>query len=115
MSDLLSSPSMGLLLALVASLGLSVALAGAGLLVIDRISMREKLREIDDLYRLVSTRDQELMLPLVDRVSGPVQGLLAKLGRRFTPADYAERVRIQMLQAGRTAPGAADRFMAVRS
>src|SRR4051812_5578435 len=115
MSDVMTSAQVGLVLAVIASVGLSVALAGGGFVVIDRISMRGKLREIDDLYRLVSTRDQELMLPLVDRVSGPVQGLLAKLGRRFSPADYADRVRIQMLQAGRTAPGAADRFMAVRS
>ena len=93
MSDLYSRPGAGLLLAIVAALGFSVLIAGVGLLVLDRISLRTKLREIDDLYRLVGVRDQELMLPLVDRVSGPVQHILNKLGRRFSPKGYADGIR----------------------
>ena len=68
MSDLFARPGAGLLMAIVAALGLSVLVAGVGMLVLDRISLRTKLREIDDLYQLVGVRDQELMLPLVDRV-----------------------------------------------
>src|SRR5438045_8991933 len=115
MSDLMTRPGFGLLLAIAAALGLSVSVAGVGLLVLDRLALREKLRGIDDLYKLVGVRDQELMLPFADRVSGPAQNVLVKLARRFSPAGYADRVRIMMLQAGRTAPGAADRFLAVRS
>ena len=115
MSDLYSRPGAGLLLAIVAALGFSVLIAGVGLLVLDRISLRTKLREIDDLYRLVGVRDQELMLPLVDRVSGPAQSILNKLGRRFSPKGYAEGVRVLMLRAGRLEAGAADRFMATRA
>ena len=114
MSDLYSRPGAGLLLAIVAALGFSVLIAGVGLLLLDRISLRTKLREIDDLYRLVGVRDQELMLPFVDRVSGPVQGILTKLGRRFSPSGYADGIRVLMLRAGRLEAGAADRFMATR-
>ena len=114
MSDLYSRPGAGLLLAIVAALGFSVLIAGVGLLVLDRISLRSKLREIDDLYRLVGVRDQELMLPFADRVSGPVQHILSKLGRRFSPSGYADSVRVLMLRAGRLEAGAADRFMATR-
>src|SRR3954466_11599656 len=114
MSDLYSRPGAGMLLAIVAALGFSVLIAGVGLLVLDRISLRTKLREIDDLYRLVGVRDQELMLPLVDRVSGPVQRILNKLGRRVSPSGYADGIRILMLRAGRLEAGAADRFMATR-
>src|SRR6185369_10464206 len=60
-------------------------------------------------------RDQELMLPLVDRVSGPAQRVLVRMGRRVSPSDYADRIRVTMLRAGRLAPGAADRFLALRS
>src|SRR3954463_16007944 len=115
MSDLLNRDGAGLLLSIVASLGLAVLVAGVGLLVLDRVSLRSKLRDIDDLYRLVGVRDQELMMPLVDRVSGPVQHVLSKIGQRVTPSGYADGVRVLMRRAGRLDPTAADRFLAVRS
>jgi tight adherence protein C len=115
MSDLYARPGAGLLMAIVAALGLSVLVAGVGLLVLDRISLRSKLREIDDLYQLVGVRDQELMLPFVDRVSSPMQRILSRLGTRFTPSGYAEGIRVMMLRAGRLDPTAPDRFMALRA
>src|SRR5207249_3467518 len=60
-------------------------------------------------------RDQELMLPLVDRVSGPFQRILSRLGRRLSPSGYADGIRVLMLRAGRLEAGAADRFMALRA
>jgi tight adherence protein C len=115
MSDVVTSPGGGLLLAIVATLGLSVLTVGVGMMVAERLSLRTKLREIDDLYSLVGTRDQELMLSFSDRVGEPAQRLLARLGRRLSPKGYAERIRVLMLRAGRTAPGAADRFLAIRA
>jgi tight adherence protein C len=115
MSDVVTSPGSGLLLAIVATLGLSVLTVGVGMMVAERLSLRTKLREIDDLYSLVGTRDQELMLSFSDRVGEPAQRLLARLGRRLSPKGYAERIRVLMLRAGRTAPGAADRFLAIRA
>ena len=115
MSDLYARPGIGLLMAIVAALGFSVLIAGVGMLVLDLLSLRAKLREIDDLYQLVGVRDQELMLPLVDRVSGPFQRILSRLGNRFTPSGYAEGIRVLMLRAGRLDPTAPDRFMALRA
>ncbi|MEY2420887.1 MAG: tight adherence protein [Acidimicrobiaceae bacterium] len=115
MSDFMTRPGAGLLLAIGASAGLSVFVAAVGILVLERVSLRTKLREIDDLYRLVGVRDQELMLPFVDRVSGPIQRVLSAGGRRFSPAGYVEGIRVMMRRAGRLDPGAADRFLAVRS
>jgi tight adherence protein C len=114
MSELAANPT-GLILAIATSLSLSLLVVGVGLLVIDRISLRSKLRDIDDLYQLVGVRDQELMLPFVDRVSGPMQKLLTRVGRRVSPSGYAEGIRVMMLRAGRLAPGAADRFLAMRA
>ena len=115
MSDFYARPGAGLLLAIGAALALSVLVAGVGMLVLDRLSLRAKLRDIDDLYQLVGVRDQELMLPLVDRVSGPAQKILSRLGRRLSPSGYADRIRVMMLRAGRLDPSAADRFMAIRA
>ena len=114
-ADLFAAPGMGLLLAIATSLALSLLVAGVGMLVLDRITLRTKLREIDDLYKLVGVRDQELMLPFVDRMSGPVQAILIRLGRRFSPSGYAEEVRVLMLRAGRLDPSAPDRFLAMRA
>src|SRR2546421_435393 len=114
MSELTGDPTR-LVLAIAAALSLSTLVAGAGLLAIDRISLRTKLRGIDDLYHLVGVRDQELMLPLVDRVSGPLQRILSRLGRRFSPGGYVENVRVMMLRAGRLEPSAPDRFIALRA
>src|SRR5436190_11418481 len=115
MSDVMTKPATEFLLAIAAAGALSVLVAGVGILVLDRISLRAKLREIDDLYQLVGVRDQELMLPFVDRVSGPFQRILSRLGNRFTPSGYAEGIRVLMLRAGRLDPTAADRFMALRA
>src|SRR3954453_22450391 len=115
MSDVLARPGMGLLLAVATSLALSLLVASVGMLVLDRISLRTKLREIDDLYKLVGVRDQELMLPFVDRVSGPVQAILIRLGRRFSPSGYAQQGRVLMLRPGPLDPSAPDRFLAMRA
>ena len=115
MSDLFNRPGAGLLFALITSLGLSALVAAVGLFAVDRLSMRAKLAKIDDLYKLVGVRDQELMLPLKDRVSQPAQRVLSRVGRLFSPGSYAENARVKMLRAGRMAPGAADRFMAMRA
>jgi tight adherence protein C len=111
----MARPGAGLLLAITAAFAFSVLIAGVGLLALDRVSLRAKLREIDDLYRLVGVRDQELMLPLAERVSGPVQRLLSRIGRRVSPSGYVEGVRLMMLRAGRLDPAAADRFLALRA
>src|SRR3954451_16455264 len=115
MAYILSTPVMGLLFAVSASLALSLLIASVGMLVLDRISLRNQLREIDDLYKLVGVRDQELMLPFVDRVAGPVQAILSRLGRRLSPASYVDNVRVLMLRAGRLDPTAPDRFLATRA
>lgn len=115
MSELLASPNGLVLLAIGVAAGLAVLTIGVGLIVADRLSLRAKLRGIDDLYQLVGVRDQELMLSFTDRVADPAQRLLVRLGHLLSPSGYAERARVLMLRAGRSEAGAADRFMAVRA
>ena len=113
MSELFAREGMGTLLAIAAALAAGGLVATAGFLVVDRVSLRTKLREIDDLYKLVGVRDQELMLPFADRVASPVFGILTALGRRFSPAGRVEQMRVMLRRAGR--PDAdTDRYLAIR-
>jgi tight adherence protein C len=113
MSEVLTQGGTGTLLAIVAAVSAAGFVAGAGLLVVDRVSLRSKLREIDDLYKLVDIRDQELMLPFVDRVASPALGVLTRLGRRFSPTGRVEQMRVMLRRAGR--PDAdTDRYLAIR-
>lgn len=109
----LSQGDIGSLLAVVVALAMGGLLLTAGLLVVDRVGLRTKLREIDDLYKLVDVRDQELMLPFADRVAAPVLGSLSKLGWRFSPAGRVEGIRSMLRRAGRPETDT-DRYLAMR-
>lgn len=104
---------MGAILAILAAVSTAGVLAGAGLLIVDRVSLRAKLRGIDDLYRLVDVRDQELMLPFSDRILGPVVRTLSRLGWRFSPAGRIDEIRSMLRRAGR-AEADTDRYLAFR-
>jgi tight adherence protein C len=113
MSETLAGGGIGTLLAVLAALSAAGLVASAGFLVVDRITLRSKLRDIDDLYKLVDVRDQELMLPFADRVTSPVFGILTTLGRRVSPAGRVEQMRLMLRRAGR--PDAdTDRYLAIR-
>jgi tight adherence protein C len=96
------------------ALAAGVLVAAIASLVNERISLRAKLRQIDDLYDLVDLRDQQLMLPFVDRILSPLRSVLGKLGRRLSPGGYLNGLQASMARAGRLDAAAADRFLAVR-
>src|SRR3954471_18331097 len=113
MSELMAGDGLGTILAIVAAGAGASLFACAGLLVVDRVSLRSQLRGIDELYKLVDVRDQELMLPFTDRVASPALGLLARLGHRFSPAGRVEEMRIMLRRAGRPDVDT-DRYLAIR-
>ena len=113
MSELVGQQAIGTILAVVVALSLASLLAGAGLLIADRVNLRTKLRGLDDLYNFVDLRDQELMLPFADRVSAPVLRTLSKLGWRFSPAGRVEQIRVMLRRAGRPEVDT-DRYLAFR-
>jgi tight adherence protein C len=104
---------LGMVLAVVVAVSAAGLVGTVGLLMVDRVSLRSKLREIDDLYQLVDLRDQELMLPFSDRVAEPVMGVLSKLGRRFSPSGRVEQIAAMLRRAGRPEADA-DRYLAMR-
>src|SRR3546814_18338285 len=103
MSELFAREGVGTIIAIVTAASVAVLLGAVGLLVVDRLSLRGKLRQIDDLYKLVDVRDQELMLPFVDRVAAPVLSGLTQVGQRFSPAGRVEQMRVLRRRAGRPA------------
>jgi tight adherence protein C len=113
MSDLLAQDGIGTILAIVAAVSAAGLITSVGLLVVDRTSLRSQLRDIDDLYKLVDVRDQELMLPFTDRVASPVLQVLTKVGRRFSPAGRIEQMRMMLRRAGRPDLDT-DRYLAIR-
>lgn len=113
MSDVVLPEGFGALLAVVAALSGTAVLAGLGLLVHDRLSLRGKLRDLDDLYKFVDVRDQELMLPFADRVAAPVLKGLSTVGWRFSPAGRVEQIRVMLRRAGRPEVDT-DRYLAIR-
>lgn len=113
MSEIFQLDGVGAIFAVVTALSGAFLVAGIGQLVLDRVSLRSKLRGIDDLYKFVDVRDQELMLPFADRVAAPMLGALSKLGWRFSPAGRVEQIRVMLRRAGRPEVDT-DRYLALR-
>ncbi len=99
-----------------------VALIGAGIGLIlftvlsqaeEKSALRSTLRQLDD-YEVEDVRDQELLVPLRERVLGPGVEILGKLGGRFNPPEYVESVRRKHTQAGISSPDKVERFLAFR-
>ena len=80
----------------------------------DRATVRASLRRLGG-YEVETMREQELTQPITDRLFKPVAGSLVDLGKRFTPADYVEKVRRKLTIAGMPSSDALDRFLAVRT
>src|SRR3546814_11726973 len=112
MSELFAREGVGTIIAIATAASVAVLLGAVGLLVVDRLSLRGKLRQIDDLYKLVDVRDQELMLPFVDRVAAPVLSGLTQVGQRFSPAGRVEQMRVMLRRAGRPEVDT-DRYLAI--
>lgn len=113
MSELVGSGWVGPALAVVAALSAAGLLTSIGFVFVDRAGLRTKLREIDDLYNLVDIRDEELMLPFLDRFLAPVLTLLTRVGRRFSPTGRIDAIRMMLRRAGRSDQDT-DRYLAFR-
>ena len=113
MSELSGLSGTGFVLVAVTALSTAGLLAAVALVALDRADLRSKLRNIDDLYNLVDARDQEIVQPVTDRLAGPALNILGKIGRKFSPADRLESIRVMLRRAGRPEADA-DRYLALR-
>lgn len=112
MFDLLSSiPTAGFVAGVAGAVGLVLFTVLSQ--VEEKSAIRSSLRQLDD-YEVENVRDQELLIPLRERVIGPVVGLLGRFGGRFNPPEYVESVRRKHIQAGINSPDQVERFLAQR-
>ncbi len=112
MFEFLSSiPLTGLITGL--ALGLGLVLYTVLSQVEEKSVLRSTLRQLDD-YEVENVRDQELLVPLRERIAEPMVELLGKLGGRFNPPEYVEGIRRKHVQAGIYSPDKVDRFLAQR-
>lgn len=79
----------------------------------ERATLRSSLRQLDD-YEVENVRDQELLVPLKERVLGSFSEKLTKVSGRFNPPEYIEHVRKLHVQAGINSPDKVERFLAMR-
>ncbi len=79
----------------------------------EKASLRDALRSLDD-YEVESVRDQELLVPLKERLSAPMVDLFSRFGSRFNPPEFVEGIKKQHVRAGIYSPDKVERFLAMR-
>jgi tight adherence protein C len=90
-----------------------LAIAGIGR-VRERAGVRGSIRVIQGYDVVENQREQELMVPLRDRLLHPARDILVSLGRRYTPAGYVESTRKKLSSLGYRGDRSMDRFLAFR-
>ena len=79
----------------------------------ERGEVREALRSFDQ-GTPTDLRQQELMVPLAQRVLVPLGQHTLGLTRRLMPVGYMDNIRRKLIVSGRPAPEELDRFRAMR-
>ncbi len=79
----------------------------------ERSAARSSLRQLDG-YEVENQRDQDLLVPLSQRVLSPVVSTVGNLGGRFNPPEYIEGVRQKHVQAGIYTAERVEKFLAMR-
>jgi tight adherence protein C len=90
-----------------------LAIAGIGR-VRERAGVRGSIRVIQTYDVVENQREQELLVPLRDRLLHPARDILVSLGRRYTPAGYVESTRKKLSSLGYRGDRSMDRFLAFR-
>jgi tight adherence protein C len=90
-----------------------LAIAGIGR-VRERAGIRGSIRVIQTYDVVENQREQELLVPLRDRLLHPARDILVSLGRRYTPAGYVESTRKKLSSLGYRGDRSMDRFLAFR-
>jgi tight adherence protein C len=79
----------------------------------ERSVVRSTLRQLDD-YEVDNTRDQQLLIPLSQRLFGPVLRFVGSIAKRLNPPEYVEGVRRKFAAAGVHSHEAVERHLVKR-
>jgi tight adherence protein C len=66
---------------------------------IEKADVRESLRRLEG-YQIQDVRDQEMLVPMSERVVAPLLEGLTGVATRFTPKGYGEKVAQKLVHAG---------------
>lgn len=112
MSDLFDSVGLPVLVALL-FVGIMLIVYSVLAQMDDKAGLRDALRSLDD-YEVESVRDQELLVPLGQRLFAPAVDLSRRFGSKFNPPDFVEGIKKQHVRAGIYSPDRVERFLAMR-
>ncbi len=103
---------------LAGGVGLAIGLALFAILgqADEKVAVRDSLRQLEDMEAsaIDNIRDQELLESPVDRLLKPFFDRIQRMGSRFNPPEYVEKVRVKHTQAGIFEPEAVERFLVNR-
>lgn len=112
MSDLFDSAGLPVLVALL-FVGIMLIVYSVLAQMDDKAGLRDALRSLDD-YEVESVRDQELLIPLSQRLFAPIVDLSRRFGSKFNPPDFVDGIKKQHVRAGIYSPDRVERFLAMR-
>jgi tight adherence protein C len=70
-----------------------------GTVTAERADVRESLRRLEG-YQIQDVRDQEMLVPITERVFAPMFEGLTGVARRFTPSGFGEGIAQKLVLAG---------------
>ena len=98
--------------------GLAIALALFAVLgqADEKVAVRDSLRQLGGMEAsgIDNIRDQELLVSPAERLLKPFFDRIQRIGGRFNPPEYVEKVRVKHTQAGIFEPEAVERFLVNR-
>lgn len=95
-------------------LAIALLLSTVGAITSERQAVSRSLAAVEAIQTAPKSMQSELDRPFADRVIGPGTERLARIGRRFTPSDQADRIRRKLDLAGNPPRWDVDRVIAFK-
>ena len=109
------SAELMLLLGLLAIfIAIVLLLTTIGTITAERQAVNRSLAAVQAIQTAPKSMQAELDQPFKDRVTGPALRNLTRFGRRFTPADQADRIKHRLEVAGNPENWDVDRVIAFK-
>jgi tight adherence protein C len=88
-----------IMIALVLALAVAALTFVVGTVSAERADVRDSLRRLEG-YQIQDVRDQEMLVPISERVFAPMFDGLTGVARRFTPSGFGEGIAQKLVLAG---------------
>ena len=99
-----------IMIAVVLALAVAALTFVIGTVTVERADVRESLRRLEG-YQIQDVRDQEMLVPISERVFEPLFEGLTGVARRFTPSGFGEGIAQKLVFAGSPANLNVDKIL----